>query len=506
MPRPRSRAAVLLLATALLGCDAPPASVAQAVTRGPEDITILFTSDEHGWLLSSTDKGQIRGGAAEMLGLWTAVEGHCPGPPSPPCKDPRTLALSGGDNYTGPAISTYFGGASMAAAFARMGYAASAFGNHELDFGRLKFEEDRAASGMIYLAANLHAPDTLPSMRLPASAVFERRGIKIAVVGLATDTTLHAAMASRFEGITFEAEEPALDRAVKEAWSKAPDLVVAVAHECPDVLAPIVARHPEWRLSFVGAGHCHKLIDIRAAGVPMIAPGWRLDHYARVRIHADPSRQAGQRVLGVETAVVDMTRPEGAAATAPPDPVLARDAAAWKAKVDAALGEQIGFSATGIDKGSPSMGRWIAGAIRAETGADVAVVNAHGLRQDLPRGPITQASVWSILPFDNRVVVVRLDGAALRDNLAIKGAVFAGAARREDGTLTLTDGRAVDPTALYTAATLDFLYFGGDHFTFQDRALAVDEARSGADWRELVIAWTKKRGSGERAPLEALLP
>ena len=47
------------------------------------------------------------------------------------------------------------------------------------------------------------------------------------------------------------------------------------------------------------------------------------------------------------------------------------------------------------------MGRWIAGALRSELGVDVAIVNRSGLRQNQPHGPITKASVWSILPFDN---------------------------------------------------------------------------------------------------------
>jgi 2',3'-cyclic-nucleotide 2'-phosphodiesterase (5'-nucleotidase family) len=152
------------------------------------------------------------------------------------------------------------------------------------------------------------------------------------------------------------------------------------------------------------------------------------------------------------------------------------------------------------------MGRWIAGAIRAETGADVAIVNATGLRQSLPRGPVTQASVWSILPFDNRVIVVRLDGDGLLANLRVRGAVSAGATRHDDGRVTLADGRSVDPRGLYAVATIDFLYFGGDHFTFQDRALSIDDGRSGADWRDVVINWTKKQRSAEDAPLETLLP
>ena len=496
--------ALLLALFAIVGCHlgGAPAALAPTKHAAPIEVTLLFTSDEHGWLLPRAEKGKIHGGAAAVLGLWVATEGHCPGPPSPPCPEPRTLALSAGDNYTGPAISTYFAGAPMAEAMARMGYAASAFGNHELDFGRERFLENRARSGMIYLAANLRAPPERKDMELSPYAIFDRRGLKIGVVGLSTESTLRAAMARRFEGITFDAAEPALDRAVRGAWSAGADAVVVMAHECPDVLAPMVERHPEWRLSFVGAGHCHRLDARRVGGVPLISPGFRLDHYVRVKLTADLTKPAGERVIAVAPEVITMSRPEGARSSAPPDPVIAARAEAWRARVDAALGEQIGWSARGFDRDGPEMGRWIAGALRAETGADVGIVNESGLRQNLPSGPITLAHVWSILPFDNRVMTVRLDGASLFDNLRRRGAVIAGAARA-DGGFVLDDGRKVTGPGPFTATTLDFLFYGGDHFTFDQHAQAVVE---GPDWRDVVITWTRRQRSTQASPLEAHLP
>ena len=472
--------------------------------RAGAEVTLLFTSDEHGWLLSRTENGHVIGGAAETLGRWVGQEGHCPGPPAPPCKDPHTLALSGGDNYTGPAISTYFNGEPMAEAMGRMGYAASALGNHELDFGRERFLANRAKSGMVYLAANLRAPAGREDMSLPPFAVFERRGIKIGVVGLATDTTLQAAMASRFEGITFEGEEPAMDRAVRGAWAAGADAVVAILHECPDKVAPIVERHPEWKLSFVGAGHCHKTMSLHAGSVPVISPGWRFDRYVRARLTALPTPEGGLRVTAEEPTLVEMSHPEGGASATPPDPEIARASTQWKAKVDEALGEQIGWASTGFEKASAEMGRWITGAWREELGTDVAIVNGTGLRQALPAGPITKASVWSILPFDNRIMVVRLDGKALEENLRNKQAVTAGVVRGADGTFTMADGKAIDPAKVYSVATIDFLYFGGDHFTFQKRAVAVEE-RGAPDWRDVVIAWTRKQRTTKDAPLEARL-
>jgi 5'-nucleotidase / UDP-sugar diphosphatase len=496
-----------------------PAEKPIEVPHARAEVTVLFTSDEHGWLLAHDEKGQTLGGAAELLGRWVRDE-HCPGaaghdgeareppqtppdhdggPPGPACADLRTLALSGGDNFTGPAISSYFDGVPMAEAMARMGYAASAFGNHELDFGHARFVENRGRSGVVYLAANLHASSAMKDMALPSFAVFERRGIRIGVVGLATDTTLHAAMASRFEGITFEAEEPALGRAVRDAWAAGADVVLAIAHECPDVLVPIVARHPEWKLAFVGAGHCHKKMVERAGAVPVISPGWRMDRYLRVRIEADPGRPAGDRVIALEPTLVEMSWAEGAAPPAPPDPEIARALAGWKAKVDAALGAEIGWVGVELPMQSAELGRWITDAWRAELGVEVAIVNRRGLRQGLPQGAITKASVWSVLPFDNDIVLLRMKGGALAQSLAEDDVVAGGAAR--DGAGWKVAGAPLDPARVHSVATIDFLYYGG-HFGLKSAASAEDR---GIDWRAPVIAWTQKQRSSKDAPLERLL-
>ena len=57
-------------------------------------IVILYTGDEHG-RMEATKK---IGGAAELMGLWREKEGYK--------KDGPFLILSGGDTWTGPAISS----------------------------------------------------------------------------------------------------------------------------------------------------------------------------------------------------------------------------------------------------------------------------------------------------------------------------------------------------------------------------------------------------------------
>jgi 5'-nucleotidase/UDP-sugar diphosphatase len=475
------------------------AAAAAGETRPPVTVTLLYTSDEHGWLLPVADKGGVlRGGAAELLGRLIAREAHCA--PSSPCKDPGTLLLSGGDNYTGPAISTYFDGQPMAEAMAMMGYAASAFGNHEFDFGRERFVENRARGALTYLAANVRAQDPAlkKDMDLPAFSIFERRGVKIGVVGLTTETTLTSAMASRFEGMAIEPAEPALDRTVAEAWAAGPDALVLIAHECPDKLKPLLERHPDWGFAFAGGGHCHKIIKIdRVAGTPLYSPGWRFENYLRVRLNIDPARPPRARVVAVEPELVEVSHREGE--DAPVNAELARSMAAWKAKLDKALGEEIGYAATGFDKGSPELARWITEAWRREFKVDVALINTGGIRQALPKGPITKATVWSILPFDNKIVICDILGSDLLVDLEGEEAAFAGVTR-SGNSYRMESGAPLDPKRRYRVATVDFLYFGGANYAFQKQDPSPQE--TAVDWRVPVIDWTRRLKTSPLAPLE----
>ena len=131
---------VLLLASvlALCACPTPQASTPDAARppAKPVELTLLITGAENGYLLPNPDDmGVSRGGAAELLGRWIKLHGHCAGPAGT-CKPSTTLVLSTGDNGNGASISSYFRAVPAAEVMAQMGYAASAFGNRELDFGR----------------------------------------------------------------------------------------------------------------------------------------------------------------------------------------------------------------------------------------------------------------------------------------------------------------------------------------------------------------------------------
>ncbi len=101
---------------------------------------------------------------------------------------------------------------------------------------------------------------------------------------------------------------------------------------------------------------------------------------------------------------------------------------------------------------------------------DVAIVNIGGLRCEWPKGPITRRSVYELMPFDNKLVVLTLSGADIMDLCQSFATYMAqGVAGMRmiavDGQLAEVTiaGQPVDPEKQYTLATSDYLAGGMDN-------------------------------------------
>ncbi len=497
--------AFTILAAALASTGCAPSTTPNGGGTSPEAkptvvLTVLYTTDEHGWIKPNPVEGINRGGVAQLLTKLTRQEAHCSGvlpgateqgasPAS--CEDSSTVLLSGGDNYTGPAISTFFRGRSMAESMGRLGYQAAAFGNHELDFGREQFFSNRRLAGLTYLAANLTRRDGKPQDLTKPYVIIERQGVKLGVVGIATPTTPKTATAFRFAELRFADIESTLATWMPRVWATGVDAVVLLAHECHDVVSPILARHPEWDLSFAGTGHCHRTSVEVVSGTPVIGPDWRLEHYARVRLRIDPSKPARKRAALLDYELVEVASPVDKP-MASVDPKLDAQIASWDAKVNAALGEVIGFSSSGMAKKSAIIGRWITEAWRQRFSVDLAISTQGAIRQGLPPGPISLATVASILPFENNLVLCEVSGAALVEMLRDPEALVAGA-----------DRNTIDPAKRYRVVTTDFLFYGGDGYTFHQHD--PKPTHTNQSWRQPVIDWTRGLKTSNERPLEQAL-
>jgi 5'-nucleotidase len=136
-----------------------------------------------------------------------------------------------------------------------------------------------------------------------------------------------------------------------------------------------------------------------------------------------------------------------------------------------------------VRTGETNLGNLITNAMLYETGAQIAITNGGGIRASIEPGEITVGDVITVLPFGNYIVTLDVTGAdiiaALENGLTDypdpKGAFphVAGLTFTFDPTQpaysrvvdVLVDGEPLDPAAVYSVATNDFMAAGGDEYT-----------------------------------------
>lgn len=155
--------------------------------------------------------------------------------------------------------------------------------------------------------------------------------------------------------------------------------------------------------------------------------------------------------------------------------------APYKSKLDEQMNEVIGIAETTLVKEMPeaSLGNFVADACLTYAGKltqkniDFCVLNTGGVRiPSIQQGNITVGKVYELMPFDNMIDVVELNGQQCIELFAWiakwKGAPVSGL------TLNLVDGKAVnilinnqpfDINKTYLVATTDFVANGGDGAT-----------------------------------------
>lgn len=107
----------------------------------------------------------------------------------------------------------------------------------------------------------------------------------------------------------------------------------------------------------------------------------------------------------------------------------------------------------------------------------IAVVNIKGLRTPLPKGKITVRDIYSLMPFENQMVILKLPGKVVYETFehmgnsggdGLSGASFI--FKDKKVFKPLIDGNPLKEDENYYVVTSDYLANGGDHYTFFSKA------------------------------------
>jgi len=184
----------------------------------------------------------------------------------------------------------------------------------------------------------------------------------------------------------------------------------------------------------------------------------------------------------------------------------------YREQLEAKMNEVIAYNETEMRKDRPNstMGNWFADALLAEAekiyqrDIDMAMQNYGGLRvPSLRQGNITVGNIYELMPFDNKLVVLTMDGKLLQqllDRVAEKGGwpiskTLNFVMKGDKAVDIYIKGEPIDMKGEYTVAIADYIANGGDNCFFLDQAEREDNDKM---IRDLIIEHLRNKPESEK--------
>ena len=401
-------------------------------------ILLLYTNDEHGHIYEND--GWYK--AVALYEMWEDEEKNC--------KNCAVVKLSGGDNYTGTAVSTFFKGVSTAEVMRLLGYRVSALGNHEFDFGERELKNNAKTANMQYISSNVVSKD-MKNLFDPGTVIYAGNE-KILFASAITEEVKRISISKPFVESMIAKPENTVPRAIAKENA---DINIIVAHESHNEAKTWVPALPKKPL-IVFTAHDHKEALVEENGVFFIQNAGYLPSYAKVLIE-----KKGKNSKVVHAEIVPLKKEIS---------LTSKGAAEVKKTIDKYLSQlekQAGkkLISAGKPLDTPDLQKLFAcSMLRTFPGYDAAFSNPGGFRDSIKTGDVKKSDILSIFPFDNFIVTATIQGKDLIFDIEKSENAYCGATKK--GEKWFVGEEEIDNSKTYKIVTTDFIYQGGDNYRF----------------------------------------
>jgi 2',3'-cyclic-nucleotide 2'-phosphodiesterase (5'-nucleotidase family) len=445
-------------------------------------VTFVLVNDIYLMSDEMRPDGQRRGGFARLAAVVKAER----------AKGGHVIFAHAGDTLSPSLMSGIDRGAHIIALTNMIPPDIFAPGNHEFDFGKATFLQRMAEAKFPLFAANLRGPDGQPLPNFKDRVIVTFEGVRIGLMGATYDDTARTASPEDLKFL------PTIDTVRSQADAlrrEGADFVVGVGHMTrgDGILA-------SQAVDLMLTGHTHDLFINYDGRSALVESSYDAQYVTAVDVAIEVKEQGGRRTTAwwPQFRVIDT-------ATVAPDPEVAAVVARYEAELNRQIDNPLGVTAVELDSRNATVrtreaaiGNLIADAMRAETRAEVALMNGGGIRAGriyAPGATITRRDLLAELPFGNRLLTLEVKGADLRRAIEnglsqlpgsggrfpqVSGLTIEADASRPAGSriLSIKVGDApLDDGKTYLVATNDFLARGGDDYTaFRDARRLVPEA------------------------------
>ncbi|CCG86466.1 bifunctional UDP-sugar hydrolase/5'-nucleotidase UshA [Erwinia piriflorinigrans] len=477
--------------------------------------TVLHTNDHHGrFWPNEHDEYGLAAQKTMMDRIRYEVQTH----------GGATLILSGGDINTGVPESDLQDAEPDFRAMNMIGYDAMAIGNHEFDNPLSVLRQQQKWAKFPLLSANIYQKSTGKRLFQPY-ALFNRMGLKIAVIGLTTDDTAKIGNPEYFTDMQFHQPATEAKAVVDELRAnEKPDVIIAATHmghydngqhgsNAPGDVEMARAL-PAGYLDMIVGGHSQNPVCMAKENLKQVdyVPGspctpdrqngtWivQAHEWGKYIGRADFTFRNGKLTL-VNYQLVPINlkhklkNADGSTSWVnytteiPKNPGVQKLLTPFQQKGQQQLGVKIG-SVNGHLEGDrtkvrfvqTSMARLILAGLKERAQADFALMSGGGVRDSIEAGAITYKDVLKVQPFGNTLAWVDMKGSEVEKYLAVVAnkqvdsgayAQFSGVSLVADGSGVSDikiDGKPLSADKTYRIAMLSFNATGGDGYPQVDK-------------------------------------
>ncbi len=398
--------------------------------------------------------------------------------------NPNVVLIDMGDPVQGTMYFNLYKGEVENMVMDALGYDIRILGNHDFDNGVAELARNLKSvkSDLITTNYRITDPELAPLFR--PYVVKEFDGNKVAFIGI---NLRPKGMISEgnYDGVEYM---DAMKAANSTAWhlkhNEGVDMVIALTHIG---YAPTGTGTSDTELAkasedidIIMGGHSHTLID--PANAEWSEP-WMLETADDDKVLVTQSGKSGKRVAVVE---IDLDTKKTDYKVIPIDKRLDDRVDAeldamiepYRKGVTEVMNKPVGRSSMVLDKESDELINFVADFVRdrgrqLDERVDFAIMNKGGIRRGLPKGTITQGQIQSMLPFNNKVVVLEISGKDLLETFGVMTKTDGNGVSSEIQvdyeplsdriTRATINGKDIDRDSTYYVATIDYLANGGDY-------------------------------------------
>ncbi len=316
------------------------------------------------------------------------------------------FTLDGGDTFQGSAVAAWTQGEAVVAPLNALGIDAGTPGNWEVVYGPEVFRKLMSEVNYKVICYNFSDKNTGKRLFAPA-VILEKNGVRVAFVGITDPTTTMRQSPAQVAGLDstqmggFRETVQGIQRTEK------PDLIVLIDHT--GLARSVQLAHDIPEFDIILSGHTHERVykPIMVGKTIVVEPGSMGSFIGQLDVTLSGGKisDCSYQLLGVdETRFAENQKVKALIENA-------------ERPFQAQLHEVVGATNTTLmryDVLETTMDNFVDDAVREATHTEVAFTNGFRFSPPLAAGPITEADIWNMIPFDVKLKAGRVSGTQMR--------------------------------------------------------------------------------------------